>query len=226
MKSASFPLFSLRRTARSAPLPPMPLLFAACPAMGPVASHYPDADLAVARQAMAQAQSSDLAYDLVASLTTEVGPRSAGSPGDAAAVAWAKAKLTALGFDRVWTEPVHINAWIRGVTRAEIVAPYPQPLTVAALGNSVSTPAEGISAEVAYYENFDALKNDASDRAKGRIVYIDNAMERTRDGSGYGKRGPGPGNGAVGAAKRGAPPVVIRSVRTDHAVMPHTGMMT
>ncbi len=225
MKSASFPAFSLMRIGRIASLSAMPLLFAACTAMGPVASHYPDADLAVARQAMAQAQSSDLAYDLVASLTTEVGPRSAGSPGDAAAVAWAKAKLTALGFDRVWTEPVHINAWIRGVARAEIVAPYPQPLTVAALGNSVSTPAEGISAEVAYYENFDALKNDASDRAKGRIVYIDNAMERARDGSGYGKTVPGRGNGAVEAAKRGALAVVIRSVGTDHDRMPHTGMM-
>src|SRR5258706_35941 len=91
MKSASFPAFSLMRIGRIASLTAMPLLFAACTAMGPVASHYPDADLAVARQAMAQAQSSDLAYDLVASLTTEVGPRSAGSPGDAAAVAWAKA---------------------------------------------------------------------------------------------------------------------------------------
>ena len=76
------------------------LTFAAC---SHTASRYSDADLNVVKQAMAQAQQSDLAYELVASLTTEVGPRPAGSSGDAAAVSWAKAKLTALGFDRVWT---------------------------------------------------------------------------------------------------------------------------
>ena len=198
------------------------LTFAAC---SHTASRYSDADLNVVKQAMAQAQQSDLAYELVASLTTEVGPRPAGSAGDAAAVAWAKAKLTALGFDRVWTEPVRINAWTRGPARAEIIAPFPQQLAVAALGNSISTPAEGITAEVAYYENFDALKSDTSTRANGRIVFIDNAMPRTRDGSGYGKTVPARGNGAVEAAKRGALAVVIRSIGTDHDRLPHTGGM-
>ena len=220
----SIPVFarSLMRTSHIALLAGAPLLFAA---NIQAASLYSEADLAVARQAMAQAQQSDLAYDLVASLTTEVGPRSAGSPGDAAAVAWAKAKLTALGFDRVWTEPVRINAWTRGPARAEIIAPFPQPLAVAALGNSISTPPEGITAEVAYYENFDALKNDTSARAKGKIVFIDNNMQRAADGSGYGKSEVGRGNGAVEAAKRGALAVVIRSIGTDHDRLPHTGGM-
>lgn len=128
---------------------------------------YAAGDIALAKQAMATAQFSDLAYDLVASLTSEVGPRLAGSANDARAVAWAKAKLTALGFDRVWTEPVKINKWTRGVAHADIVAPHPQHLAVAALGNSVSTPDEGISAELAYFENFEQLKTDASDRARG-----------------------------------------------------------
>ncbi len=212
------------RISRIALFASAPILLGACASVGG-GGRYADADLAVARAAMAEAQNSNLAHDLVASLTTEVGPRSAGSPGDAAAVAWAKAKLTSLGFDRVWTEPVRINAWIRGAARAEIVTPYPQTLAVAALGNSVSTPPEGITAEVAYYENFDALKADTSERAKGRIVFIDNAMPRTRDGSGYGKTVPGRGNGAIEAAKRGALAVVIRSVGTDHDRMPHTGGM-
>lgn len=220
--SVSFSVRSLVRAISVTLLSAATLLITAC---SHTASLYSNADLVVARQAMAQAQDSDLAYDLVASLTTEVGPRSAGSAGDAAAVAWAKAKLTALGFDRVWTEPVRINAWIRGAARAEIIAPFPQALAVTALGNSISTPAEGITAEVAYYENFDALKSDTSERAKGRIVFIDNAMPRTRDGSGYGKTVPGRGNGAIEAARRGALAVVIRSVGTDHDRLPHTGGM-
>jgi carboxypeptidase Q len=212
----------LRRIPRIALLATIPLFF---PAHLHAAGLYSEADLAVVRQAMAQAQQSDLAYDLVASLTTEVGPRSAGSPGDLVAVAWAKAKLTALGFDRVWTEPVRINAWMRGPARAEIIAPYPQPLAVAALGNSISTPPEGITAELAYYDSFETLKADTSERARGRIVFIDNNMQRTMDGSGYGKAVVGRGNGASEAAKRGALALLIRSIGTDHDRLPHTGGM-
>ena len=52
------------------------------------------------------ALASDLGYRVTESLTTEVGPRMAGTPADARAVAWAKAKFTAMGFDKVYLEPV------------------------------------------------------------------------------------------------------------------------
>lgn len=55
-----------------------------------------------------QALKSDLAWDILESLTTEVGPRLAGSEADKAAVKWGVEKLTSLGFDKVWTEPVKI----------------------------------------------------------------------------------------------------------------------
>ena len=186
---------------------------------------YAAGDIALAKQAMATAQSSDLAYELVASLTSEVGPRLAGSANDARAVAWAKAKLTALGFDRVWTEPVKINKWTRGVAHADIVAPHPQHLAVAALGNSVSTPDEGISAELAYFENFEQLKTDASDRARGRIVFIDSSFVRNREGSNYGRNVGARVTGAIEAGRRGAVAVMIRSIGSDRDRLPHTGTM-
>ncbi len=203
------------------------LIVSAAQAQAPKAPQpiYTDKDLALAKQAMAAAQSSDLAWDVLASLTTEVGPRSAGSPNDARAVAWAKAKLETLGFDKVWIEPVKVDAWARISGEASIVSPYPQPMAVAALGNSISTPAKGLSAEVAYYENFDALKNDTSERAKGRIVFIDTVFPHSRDGRGYGQGVAGRFRGAVEAGKRGAVAVLIRSVGSDHDRLPHTGAM-
>jgi carboxypeptidase Q len=48
-----------------------------------------------------QAMHDTIAYDLVESLTMEVGPRSAGSAGDKAAIAWAVDKLKELGFENV-----------------------------------------------------------------------------------------------------------------------------
>ena len=188
-------------------------------------SLYTREDIALVKQAMATAQTSDLAYDIVASLTSEVGPRPAGSPNDARAVAWAKAKLMSLGFERVWTEPVKVNAWTRGSAHAEIVAPFPQHLAATALGNSISTPPEGITAAVAYFENFDQLKNDKSDRAKGRIVFIDSSFIRSREGTHYGRNVGARVTGAIEAGKRGALAVMIRSIGSDRDRLPHTGSM-
>jgi len=48
------------------------------------------------------------AYEIVESLTMEVGPRLAGSAGDAAAVRWATGMLTSLGFRNVRAELVEV----------------------------------------------------------------------------------------------------------------------
>lgn len=199
------------------------LLFSGSPSQA--ASLYSEKDLEIARRAMSTAQASDLAYDITASLTTEVGPRPAGSENDAKAVAWGKAKLIELGFENVRTEPVKINAWNRGSAHADIIAPYPQHLAVTALGNSVSTPPAGIKAEIAYYENFEQLKADGSGRAKGKIVFIDSKFVRSREGRGYGQNVPARISGANEASKRGALAVMIRSIGTDRDRLPHTGTM-
>jgi Zn-dependent M28 family amino/carboxypeptidase len=193
--------------------------------VGAAQTLYDQKDIAHAKRAMEIAQKSDLAYDIVASLTSEVGPRPAGSENDAKAVAWAVSKLGAMGFDRVWKDPIKVDAWKRISAHADLIAPYQQHLAVAALGNSISTPPEGISAEVEYYENFDALKSDTTSRAKGKIVFVDNVFVRSRDGRGYGQTVPVRITGAIEASKRGAVAIVIRSVGTDSDRLPHTGTM-
>ncbi len=186
---------------------------------------YPEPAIAHAKKAIAVAQASDLAYDIVASLTTEVGARPAGSPNDAKAVEWARAKLTALGFERVWTEPVKVDAWTRISGHAEVISPYPQHLSITALGNSVSTSGEGVTADVAYYENFDQLKAATSDRARGKIVFIDSAFKKSREGADYGKTVGARVIGVNEASKRGAVALMIRSIGSDQNRLAHTGTM-
>ena len=70
------------------------------------------------------------AYDYIESLSVDVGERLAGSEATPRATAWALAKLTALGFSNVHTEPFPITAWLRGPEEAEIIAPHPQKLAV------------------------------------------------------------------------------------------------
>jgi len=130
------------------------------------------------------------AWNLLSSLTTEVGPRSAGSPGDRLAVAWAVRTLQGLGFSNVHTEKVTVTHWVRGEESGEIVAPYPQRVALAALGGSVGTPAAGIEAPVVEVAGLDALDHLDAAKVKGKIVFFNTPTDRTRDGSGYGKAVP------------------------------------
>lgn len=165
------------------------------------------------------------AWALTRSLVQDVGPRAAGSPGDAKAVQWALDQFRRLGFSNVRAEPVPLVTWQRGETTAQIVSPEPHALVVAALGNTVGTPEGGIEAEVAYYPDFESLRRDASDHARGRIVFVDQKTERSRDGSGYGRAILARVASAVEAARRGALAVAIRSLGTDSDRIAHTGAM-
>jgi Zn-dependent M28 family amino/carboxypeptidase len=182
-----------------------------------------DAALAEARALRERALADDTAYELTRSLTTEVGPRLAGSPGDARAVEWSVAKLKALGFSNVRAEPVTVSRWVRGEARAEIIAPWPQALAVAALGGSIATPAEGIEADVVPVSSLDDLKAQPRERIAGRIVFFTARMERSRDGSGYGRTVPPRSTGAAEAAKLGAVAMVMRPAGTSNSRTPHTG---
>ncbi len=173
-----------------------------------------------------QAATPQLAYQLVEELTTEVGPRLVGTPADAKAVEWATKRLKSLGFDKVWTEEFTTPFWQRGQARLEIVSPFPQSLVLAALGGSVSTPNDGIQASVVMFNSLDELM--AADRSKvaGKIVFINKAMTKDRQGSQYGKVVGGRSKGAVEAAKLGAKAIIIRSVGTSNNRFAHTGKMT
>jgi hypothetical protein len=164
------------------------------------------------------------AWDITEGLTTEVGPRLAGTPAEARARAWAAAKLFSLGFANVRVEHFDMPVWVRGAERAEILAPFPQPLVVTALGNSGATPPEGISGEVVGFDTMAEFEAAPPESVRGKIVFVSHAMQRTQDGSHYGAFGAPRRNGPTLASKRGAAAIVIRSIGTDYHRNPHTGV--
>ncbi len=164
------------------------------------------------------------AYDIVESLTTEIGERLAGTPPADRAVEWAKAKFKALGYDKVYTEPVTFPLWLRGVEEASVVAPYPQHLAIATLGGSVGTSGP-IEARIVAFADLDALKAARPGSLEGKIAYVGNRMQRFKDGHGYGPAAGVRREGAAIAARLGARALLIRSVGTDHDRLPHTGIM-
>jgi Zn-dependent M28 family amino/carboxypeptidase len=181
--------------------------------------------LAGALKTMDASQQSDLAYDIVKSLTVEVGPRIPGSKGDKRAVAWAEEKFNELGFDKVYKQPVRVRNWERGFADAKVVAPFPQALVITALGGSIATPEQGLEEKVVMFDSLDSLTAAPRESVEGNIVFLNTRMERDRAGRFYGKVVPNRVRGAVESAKLGAKAVIIRSVGTDNSRFAHTGVM-
>lgn len=168
----------------------------------------------------------DVAWDVLAGLTSEVGPRMPGSEAEAHARTWAEARLKALGFSKVAVEPFRIRGYVRGRDEASLLAPIPFKLAVTALGYSGTTTDKGIEGEVVYFPTLDALKAAPAGSLAGKIAFIDHAMKRAQDGSGYGPYGQVRRAGPSIASGKGAMGVVIRSIGTDSHRNPHTGGTT
>jgi hypothetical protein len=181
------------------------------------------ADLAATTTLRERALADATPYQLVQSLTTEVGPRPAGSSGDKAAVAWALREMQRLGFANVRTIEVMVPHWVRGEAEFAVLAPFPQTMPTLALGGSIGTGSEGIEADAVMVKDLDALAALPAGAVKDKIVFFSNRMERTRDGSGYAKAVAVRGNGPSAAAALGAIGIVIRSISTSNARFPHTG---
>jgi Zn-dependent M28 family amino/carboxypeptidase len=186
---------------------------------------WTDADLAAAAALRDRALQGTSAFDHVSSLVTEVGPRLAGSAGDEAAVRWAMNRLGKLGFTAVRSQDVLVPRWIRGSTEVTVLGASPQPLVAETLGGSIGTGEEGIEAQVIEVASLDALSATQATAVKNKIVFINERMERTRDGSGYGKTVKSRAQGASVAANLGAVALVIRSIGTSDERFAHTGRM-
>lgn len=171
------------------------------------------------------ALASDLGLEIVKSLTVEVGPRIPGSGGDKRAVDWAQAKFAELGFDRVFTQPVRVRNWSRGLADAKVTAPYEHDLVITALGGSIATPDKGLQAEIIMADSLEHLQTMSVEDVQGKIVFINHRMTRDKAGRGYGPVVSGRVRGAVEAARLGASAILIRSVGTANSRFAHTGIM-
>ena len=162
-------------------------------------------------------------FAVVASLSTEVGPRLAGSAGDRAAVAWALSYLQDLKLDRIAAQGVQVPRWERGATQIRILTPSPQTLAAVAFGGSIGTAESGLEAPVLRVPDLETLRSLSSDRVAGHVVFIDKRIERSPDAADYSAAVAGRIHGPSVAASLGAVGLVLRSLGTDSNRLAHTG---
>src|SRR5438132_10232001 len=188
------------------------------------------ADLKRLQQA---ALSSDYAYRQVAHLANNIGPRLTGATQAAKAVEYVASELKAIGCE-VQLEKVSVPHWVRGEETATLVQ-WPgqaentiQKIVLCALGGSVATPSEGITADVVAVKNFDELKAMSRDKIAGKIVLFNYPFDKQmaaegRGGEAYGEAVVYRSDGPSAAARQGAVACLIRSVGGEDYRLPHTG---
>jgi carboxypeptidase Q len=174
------------------------------------------------------------ALDELRHLTDNIGPRLSGSPQAQQAVDYVAGQMRALGAD-VSLEKATVPHWVRGEEKGELIS-WPgqtpgttQKVVLTALGGSVSTPPEGISAEVVVVDNWQQLHAMSPDTVKGKILLFNHKFDKELAAQGDGLnayvgglvyRGAGP----IAAAAVGAVAVLVRSVGGADFRLPHTGM--
>jgi carboxypeptidase Q len=168
------------------------------------------------------------AYTNLRFLCKKVGPRLSGSPQAARSVVETARMLKLAGADTVYLQECLVPHWVRGakeVATLKLSNGKLYPLKVAALGNSVGTPASGINAPVIEVKNFDELHKLGTAAVKGKIVFFNYPMNPTYISTfrAYGEAGIYRGRGPSMAAKYGAVGVITRTLSPNLDDHPHTG---
>ena len=157
-------------------------------------------------------------FNRLAELCDTFGPRFSGSDNLEKAIDWILTEMNADGLQNVHGEKVMVPKWVRGNESVVMNSPWKKDLHMLGLGGSISTPQEGITAEVIVVSSFDDLTNRSSE-AKGKIVLFNVPFTN------YGETVQYRSGGAIAASKAGAVASLIRSVGPYSMNTPHTGGM-
>jgi carboxypeptidase Q len=164
------------------------------------------------------ALTSDRAYARLAHLTDHIGNRLSGSTNLERAIEWALAEMKRDGLENVRGEKVMVPHWVRGEESLEMLTPVSRKLTMLGLGNSVGTPAEGITGEAVVVRSFSELEQ-LGERVRGKIVVYNAPFVD------YGTTVLYRLQGASRAARYGAVAALVRSITPVSLQTPHTGAM-
>ena len=167
---------------------------------------------------IAEATSSDFAWQRLAVMTDRFGHRLSGSDALEQTIRWAVSEMKRDGLENVHTEPVMVPRWVRGRESATLVEPGPHAIVMLGLGDSIGTPPEGLQAEVLVVGSFADLESRSA-LAKGRIVLFNVPFTSYGDTRTYRTAGPSR------AARHGAIAALVRAVGPMGLRTPHTGAL-
>jgi len=187
-------------------------------------------DSLVVNKIYMEALADNTAYTNLEYLCTQIGGRLCGSVESEKAIAWAKKCLEEMALDTVYLQKLMVSHWTRGekeVAYIKFNSAEIKNVHVCALGESVATPKNGITAEVVEVKSFDELIKLGKENISGKIVFYNRAMDPSKfiTFEAYGGAAGQRFVGAVKAAEFGAVGVVVRSLTLLSDFTTHTGIM-
>jgi hypothetical protein len=167
-------------------------------------------------------------------LTDNIGPRLSGSPQAQQAVDYVAREMRSLGAE-VTLEKAKVPHWVRGEEQAELTA-WPgqtpgttQKIVLTALGGSVATPPNGLTADVVVVDDYEQLHALPADAVRGKILLFNHKFDKQLAAQGDGLNAYAGSvvyrtSGPIAAATAGASAVLVRSVGGADFRLPHTGL--
>ena len=166
-------------------------------------------------------------YSWLDDLSNKVGARLSGSEGAQKGVEYTKAQLETLGLDRVYLQKVMVPKWVRGEKEVAYILDNKSKINipVCALGGSIATPKNGITASVIEVHSIKEIAELGEDKIKGKIVFFNRPMQpdNIETFTSYGGCVDQRFGGAKEASKFGAVATIVRSMNMRLDDFPHTG---
>src|SRR5687767_4788569 len=140
---------------------------------------------------MRTALASDYAYRQTAYLSNNIGPRLSGSPQAERAVQYVADEMRKLNLD-VRLQKLSVPHWVRGEEKGDLIE-FPgmatgttQKIVLTALGGSVATSGDGMTAEIVVVRTFEELAALGRSKVEGKIVLFNNKFDAEMAASGFG----------------------------------------
>ncbi len=202
--------------------------------LGPATSAFTPGQIANMQKLRDAAIADPYALNQLRHLTDNIGPRISGSPQAQQAVEYVAAEMKALGAE-VTLEKTQVPHWVRGLETGALVT-WPamtpgttQKIVLTALGGSVATAADGLTAEVVVVNNWQDLKSLNPASLKGKILLFNKKFDKqlaAQQGGiyAYGDAVQYRAAAPIAGASVGAAAVLVRSVGGADYRIPHTGM--
>ncbi|HEY4629113.1 MAG TPA: peptidase M28 family protein, partial [Flavobacterium sp.] len=118
-------------------------------------------------------------YSWLDYLSNKIGARLSGSANAEKAVLYTKAQLETLGLDSVYLQEVMVPKWVRGEKETAYIQDKKTKINVpvCALGGSIATAKNGLTAEVIEVQSIKELEALGT-KIKGKIVFFNRPMEQ------------------------------------------------
>lgn len=170
-----------------------------------------------------------MSYIWLTKLCTNHGGRIAGSEAYLGATNYTKSVLKSIKNVQSSIQDCDASYWKRGNKEQVYIigkGGKRKKIDALSLGNSVSTPSEGLTAEVIEVQSLDEVEKLGRDKIAGKIVFYNRPMDATqiRTFSAYGGAVDQRAYGPSKAAEFGAVAALVRSMTTSLDDFPHTGV--